>query len=51
MKKYYILYLLSISLLNSCGTKGELYIPEEKYPQAEIQENIFLGQKSELAQI
>ena len=51
MKKYYILYLLTISLLSSCGTKGQLYIPEEKYPQAEIQENIFLDQKSELAQI
>jgi predicted small lipoprotein YifL len=52
MKIYYIFYLLTISLLlNSCGTKGQLYIPEEKYPQAEIQENIFLDQKSELSQI
>ena len=48
MKKYYILYLLAISLLNSCGTKGQLYIPEEKYPQAVIQDNIFSGQKSEV---
>jgi len=22
--------------LNACGTKGPLYIPEEKYPQAKI---------------
>ena len=52
MNIYYIFYLLAISLLlSNCGTKGQLYIPEEKYPQAEIQENIFLGQKSELAQI
>ena len=42
MKKYYILYLLAISLLNSCGTKGQLYIPEEKYPQAMIQEKIYV---------
>ena len=38
MKTYYIFYLLAISiLLNSCGTKGPLYIPEDKYPQAEAQ--------------
>ena len=50
MKIYYIFYLLAISLLiNSCGAKGPLYIPEEKYPQAELQENIFLELYSELA--
>ena len=50
MRIYYIFYLLIISLLlSSCGTKGTLYIPEEKYPQAEIQDNIFLGQESEAA--
>jgi len=39
MKIYYIYYLLAISLfLISCGTKGPLYIPEEKYPQAKLQE-------------
>ena len=42
MKIYYVFYLLVISLLiNSCGTKGQLYIPEEKYPQARLHENIF----------
>ena len=47
MKIYYIFYLLSISLLlNSCGTKGQLYIPEEKYPQAKIKEIIFPSLKS-----
>ena len=50
MKIYYIFYLLVISLLlNSCGTKGPLYIPEEKYPQAEVQYNIFLYLKSGIA--
>ena len=40
---YHILYLLTISLfLNGCGTKGSLYIPEEKYPQAILQENFLL---------
>tara|TARA_B100000767_G_C19765485_1_gene537290 strand:- start:2998 stop:3150 length:153 start_codon:yes stop_codon:yes gene_type:complete len=43
MKIYYIFCLLTISLLlNSCGTKGTLYIPEEKYPQAMMQEKIYV---------
>ena len=29
-------------LLSSCGTKGILYIPEEKYPQAMMQEKIYV---------
>jgi len=50
MKIYYVFYLLVISLLiNSCGTKGQLYIPEEKYPQARLQENIFQIISSEIA--
>ena len=50
MKIYYIFYLLVISLLlNSCGTKGPLYILEEKYPQSEVQYNIFLYLKSGIA--
>jgi predicted small lipoprotein YifL len=50
MKIYYIFYLLIVSLfLNSCGTKGPLYIPEEKYPQALLQENIYIDQYLELA--
>jgi len=50
MKTYYIFYLLAISiLLNSCGTKGPLYIPEDKYPQAGVQENIFPRLKSGMA--
>ena len=49
MKIYFILYLLAILLLNSCGTKGELYIPEEKYPQAMIDANILSAQNSKIA--
>ena len=50
MKIYYTICLLAISIfINSCGTKGPLYIPEEKYPQAFIQENIFLFQYAMLA--
>jgi|TARA_B100001173_G_C15520012_1_gene350882 predicted small lipoprotein YifL len=49
MKIYTVIYLLFISiLLNSCGTKGPLYIPEEKYPQAELLQNMILGQESRL---
>ncbi len=46
MKKYYIFCLLIISTLNGCGTKGPLYIPEDKYPQAGVQEDIFPRLKS-----
>jgi len=41
--------ILAILLLNSCGTKGQLYIPEEKYPQAKIKEIIFPSLKSGIA--
>ena len=35
MKKYVCVYISAFLLLNlvSCGTKGPLYIPEQKYPQ------------------
>jgi predicted small lipoprotein YifL len=36
MKKKYLCVFVFIVLLNGCGTKGELYIPEEKYPQSFI---------------
>lgn len=38
MKKKYLFAFafVFIVLLNGCGTKGELYIPEEKYPQSYI---------------
>ena len=50
MRIYYTLFLLAISLsLNSCGTKGPLYIPEEKYPQAMYKENIYESKQTVLA--
>ena len=46
MKIYYIFVLLTVSIfLNSCGTKGPLYFPEEKYPQAKLQEGKILESK------
>ena len=36
MKKNNFLICFNILLLIGCGTKGELYIPEEKYPQSKI---------------
>ena len=36
MKKYSFLTWFYILLLIGCGTKGELYIPEQKYPQSQI---------------
>ena len=46
MKIYYIFILLTVSIfLNSCGTKGPLYFPEEKYPQAKLQEEKILESK------
>ena len=36
MKKYYFLICFYFLVLVGCGTKGELYIPEEKYPQSQL---------------
>jgi len=35
MSKYFlaIFMLISYALLTGCGTKGPLYIPEQRYPQ------------------
>ncbi len=35
MKKYLCIYISAFLLLTllGCGTKGPLYIPEQKYPQ------------------
>ena len=32
MKKL-IFILIAITLLNACGIKGQLYLPEKRYPQ------------------
>tara|TARA_X000000368_G_C22995754_1_gene696550 strand:+ start:1017 stop:1169 length:153 start_codon:yes stop_codon:yes gene_type:complete len=49
MKIYYLFILLIISIfLNNCGTKGPLYIPEEKYPQAKLFEKEFTESKKKL---
>mgnify|MGYP004312329433 CR=1 len=36
MKIIYLFAFLFVVLLNACGTKGSLYIPEERYPQSFI---------------
>lgn len=30
---YTILFIIACGILNACGTKGPLYIPEKQYPQ------------------
>jgi predicted small lipoprotein YifL len=48
MKKYSFLICFYFLLLVGCGTKGELYIPEEKYPQSQLykyKDEIFTDQK------
>ena len=48
MKKYYFLICFYFLLLVGCGTKGGLYIPEEKYPQSQLnkyKDEIFTDQK------
>jgi len=36
MNKILIIFFLAFSaFLASCGTKGDLYIPEKRYPQSE----------------
>ena len=34
-KNIIVIFFIVIPFLVSCGTKGELYIPEERYPQKE----------------
>lgn len=31
---FFGLFLLACGMLTACGTKGPLYIPEQRYPQA-----------------
>ncbi|MDA9818985.1 lipoprotein [Methylophilaceae bacterium] len=40
MNKILLITLIVFSaFLSSCGTKGALYIPEERYPQSETHNN------------
>lgn len=41
MKKYTI-FLVQIFLLSACGTKGPLYIPEERYPQESKFDHLYI---------
>jgi len=51
MKKYYFLTCFYILLLIGCGSKGGLYIPEEKYPQSQIDKykNKIINDQKQLA--
>jgi predicted small lipoprotein YifL len=46
--RYLFLIICSSMFLNACGTKGALYIPEEKYPQATLQVNPEIKNKLEI---
>jgi predicted small lipoprotein YifL len=37
MKIYYLILTIFVLFLNGCGTKGSLYIPEDRYPQSKIE--------------
>ena len=49
MKKIIYIYLLAIIFMSGCGTKGPLYIPEEKYPQDSMLEGNFTAQENKVA--
>jgi predicted small lipoprotein YifL len=49
MKKIIYLYLSAIIFMSGCGTKGPLYIPEEKYPQDSKLEDNFSAQENKVA--
>ena len=49
MKKIIYIYLLAIIFMSGCGTKGPLYIPEEKYPQDSMLEGNFTPQENKVA--
>ena len=49
MKKIIYIYLLAIIFMSGCGTKGPLYIPEEKYPQDSMLEGNFTAEENKVA--
>ena len=49
MKKLIYICLLAIIFTSGCGTKGPLYIPEEKYPQDSKLEGNFTSQENKVS--
>ena len=49
MKTLIYICLSAIIFMSGCGTKGPLYIPEEKYPQDSKLEDNFTAQKNKVA--
>ena len=49
MKKLIYIYLSAIIFISGCGTKGPLYIPEEKYPQDSKLEDNLIAQENKVA--
>ena len=49
MKKLIYICLSAIIFMSGCGTKGPLYIPEEKYPQDSKLEDHFTAQENKVA--
>lgn len=49
MKKLIYICLSAIIFMSGCGTKGPLYIPEEKYPQDSKLEDNFIAQEDKVA--
>ena len=49
MKNLIYICLSAIIFISGCGTKGPLYIPEEKYPQDSKLESNFTAQENKVA--
>ena len=49
MKNLIYICLSTIIFISGCGTKGPLYIPEEKYPQDSKLEDNFTAQENKVA--
>ena len=49
MKRLIYIYFLATIFMSGCGTKGPLYIPEEKYPQDSKLEDNFTAQENKVA--
>ena len=49
MKKLIYICLLAIIFTSGCGTKGPIYIPEEKYPQDSKLDGNFTAEENKVA--